>query len=173
MTWPPPPRWEEQVSLAKTGRVLGIDLGIKRTGLAVSDELRLSVRALPNLVPKSRAEDIAALVLLVVELGVVDIAIGLPLMPQSGDDNQMSRRVRGFSQALQEALLAKDLACEVHFVDERYSSREATARLVDSGVPLHKRRHMIDSEAARGFVFAWIQKEPEQASDFAAQAPKR
>ena len=43
-------------------RVLGIDLGLKRTGLAVSDELGLSVRPLPNLTPKSRDEDVRFLV---------------------------------------------------------------------------------------------------------------
>ena len=39
-------------------KVLGIDLGIKKTGLAVSDELGIATRALPNLIPKSRQEDI-------------------------------------------------------------------------------------------------------------------
>ena len=63
MCWPRPvlltPKGSRMRSEAK--RVLGVDLGLKRTGLAVSDALGITTRALNTLAPKSRAEDIAVI----------------------------------------------------------------------------------------------------------------
>jgi putative Holliday junction resolvase len=142
------------------GRVLGVDLGLKRTGLAVSDELGVTARALPNLVPRSRKEDVDFLVGQARDLVVSDVVIGLPAMPQSGDEGPMARRARGFAEALQQALDAAALAVRVHLVDETYSSRSAAARLVESGVKKGKRKESLDSEVARGLVLEWIAAHP-------------
>jgi len=133
----------------RRGRVLGVDLGLQRTGLALSDELGLTTRGLDNLVPRSRAEDVAFLVALCREHGVVDVAVGLPLMPRSGDDSPMARRARGFAAALDDALKAAGLDVFVHLVDERGTSKEAAQRLVASDTKKRRRKELIDSEAAR------------------------
>jgi putative Holliday junction resolvase len=134
---------------ARRGRVLGVDLGIQRTGLALSDELGLSTRGLPNLTPRSRKEDVEFLVGLAREHGVVDFAIGLPLQPRSGDESSMSRRARGFAAALDDALKAAGLDVVVHLIDERGTSKEAARRLVQSDVRKGRRKDLLDSEAAR------------------------
>lgn len=135
-------------------RVLGIDLGLKRTGLAVSDELGLSVRALPNLTPRSRAEDVAFLVEQVRDLDVGDVLVG---KPRSG---AIEQRAPGFATALQQALGTAGLPTRVHLVDEDFSSQEAAARLVDSGVKKSARKAALDSEAARGLVLAFLARRP-------------
>ncbi len=137
------------------GRVLGIDLGLQRTGLALSDELGVSTRGLPNLSPRSRAEDVAFLIDLCRAEGVVDVVVGLPLMP-SGDESPMSKRARAFAQALEAGIRAEGLAVAVHLVDERGSSKAAAARLVDSEIKKSKRRALLDSEAARVLVEDFI-----------------
>ncbi|OGQ23834.1 MAG: hypothetical protein A2138_07320 [Deltaproteobacteria bacterium RBG_16_71_12] len=131
-------------------RVLGVDLGLKRTGLAVSDELGLSVRALPNLTPKSRADDVAFLVDQVRALDVGDVLVG---KPRSGP---VERRAPGFAAALQQALADAGLDARVHVVDEDYSSQQAALRLVESGVKKSERKAALDSEAARGLVLAFL-----------------
>lgn len=131
-------------------RVLGIDLGLKRTGLAVSDELGLSVRPLPNLTPKSRDEDVRFLVAQVVELAVDDVLVG---RPKAG---AIERRAPGFAEALQHALRQAGLGTCVHLVDEDFSSKDAAARLVASGVKKSERKAALDSEAARGLVLAFL-----------------
>lgn len=141
-------------------RVLGIDLGLKRTGLAVSDELGLTARALPNLVPKSRNEDIAFLIEQIDELEVADVVIGLASLPRSGDAGPMAKRAQGFAKALEEALAAAALACRVHLVDESYSSKRAAARLVESGVKRAKRKEALDGEVARGLVLDFLAARP-------------
>ena len=136
-------------SSSRRGRVLGVDLGMQRTGLALSDELGLSTRGLPNLTPRSRKEDVDFLVGLARDNGVVDVAIGLPLMAQSGDESPMSKRARGFAAALDAALKAAGLDVVVHLVDERGTSKEAAQRLVQSDVKKSRRKELLDSEAAR------------------------
>jgi putative Holliday junction resolvase len=134
------------------GKVLGVDLGLKRTGLAISDELGLTARALPNLTPKSRAEDVAFLVDVVEREGVSDVVVGLASLA-SGDDSAMAKRARGFAEALQTALGER---ARVHLVDESGTSKAAAARLVESGVRKGKRKAALDGEVARGLVLEWI-----------------
>jgi putative Holliday junction resolvase len=131
--------------------VLGVDLGLQRTGLALSDELGLTTRGLPNLTPGSRADDVRFLVDLVVAEGISAVVVGLPLLP-SGDESPMSKRARGFAAALDEALQRRGLPVGVHLVDERGTSKAAAQRLVDSEVKKSKRKGMLDSEAARLLV---------------------
>ena len=139
------------------GRVLGVDLGLKRTGLAVSDELRLTTRALENLTPRSRAEDIATLVKLCRELEISDVVVGYPSLPRTGDEGPMARRARGFADALREAL-AED-GVRVHLVDETGSSKLAAQRLVESGVKRSRRRAVLDAEAARVLIESFVADE--------------
>jgi putative holliday junction resolvase len=136
------------------GRVLGVDLGLKRTGLAVSDELRLTTRALETLTPKSRAEDVAHLRAVCVELEVRDVVVGYPTLPRSGEEGGMARRARGFAEVLLDAV--RPLGTRVHLVEESGSSREASARLVASGVKRSKRRN-LDEEAARVLIERFLE----------------
>lgn len=141
-------------------RVLGVDLGLKRTGLALSDPLGISVRALENLVPGSRAEDVEHLASLCREHEVQAVVIGWPVLPRSGDEGAWARRVRGFAEALKGRLVGDDearvRACAVHLVNEVGSSQEAARRLVQSGVKRSQRKAALDSEAARVLVEAFL-----------------
>lgn len=141
-------------------RVLGVDLGLKRTGLAVSDALGLSARPLPNLTPRSRQEDVAQLVRMVRELEVAHVVVGLPVLPRSGDEGPMARRARGFADALAGAIAGAGLGAKVHLVDETLSSRTAAARLVESGVRRGRRKEALDSEVARGLVLDFVASLP-------------
>ncbi len=136
-------------------RVLGVDLGLKRTGLAVSDELGISARALATLSPKSRKHDVDALVALVLELDVGDVVIGLASLP-SGDDGKMAVRARGFAEALRTALSEPRPLVRVHLVDEQRSSIAASKRLVAAGVKKNARKAALDGEVARGLVLEFV-----------------
>lgn len=119
-----------------------------RTGLALSDELGLTTRGLPNLTPRSRAQDVAFLVGLCRDHEVGDVAVGLPMLP-SGDDTPMTRRARGFAATLESGLREAGLETRVHLVDERGTSKAAAERLAQSEVKKSERKGMLDSEAAR------------------------
>lgn len=146
------------------GRTLGIDLGLQRTGLAVSDELGLTTRGLPTLVPGSRAHDVAFLVELCRREGVVDVVVGLPLLP-SGQETPWSKRVRGFAAALQQGLreAGDDVGgVVVHLADEGGTSKAASLRLVASQTKKSARKALLDSEAARVLVEDFLASRPRQ-----------
>lgn len=137
-------------------RVLGIDIGLKRTGLAVSDELGVSVRPLPNRAPQSRAQDVEFLLALCAELSVGIIVIGYPEMPRSGTEGPIGRRARGLKWALEEAIKDAKAHIIVTLIDESYTSKNAVSRLIDSGVKQSKRLSMLDSEVARMLVEEYL-----------------
>jgi putative holliday junction resolvase len=139
-------------------RVLGIDIGLQRTGLAISDELRLTTRALPTMTPRARQQDIDTLIALVREQDIKDIVIGLPLMPRSDDDGPMAVRVRGFAAALQSSLASSSLKVDVHLVDERGSSKTAEQRLIAAGVAKQQRKAALDGEVARWLIEEFVQR---------------
>ena len=139
-------------------RVLGVDPGLKRTGLALSDALGLSVRPLENRTPQSRDKDIAFLLNLADEHDVDAIAIGYALMPQSGDEGAMAKRSRAFAVELVKAAKAAVhlRPPRVFLVDERGSSAQAAERLAAGGMKKSKRKAALDSEAARILVEAFL-----------------
>jgi putative holliday junction resolvase len=137
-------------------RILGIDLGLRRTGLAVSDELHITTRALPNLTPQSRVKDVAYLLRLCQELEVGIVVIGYPLSPKSEEEGPMARRARGFSMAFEQAAKDLGLILGVHLLDESMTSKKASKRLVESGIAKKRRQEKIDGEAARILIEDFI-----------------
>ncbi len=137
-------------------RVLGVDLGLKRTGLAVSDELAIGTTPLVAMTPKSRAEDIAYILQTAVTLEASVIVIGYPVMPKSGDEGMMAKRARGFSEALRQEITLQGKDITVHLVDERYSSKEAQSRLHSRGLKKKDHKKSLDSEAARILVEEYL-----------------
>lgn len=97
-------------------RILGIDYGTKRIGLALSDETRNFSRELDILSPKIFWQSIADIV---AENEVKEIVLGLPLN-MSGGDTPKTLEVREFKAKLEEAL-----SLPIHLMDERLSSSMA------------------------------------------------
>src|SRR6185437_4975290 len=101
-------------------RVLGIDVGIKRTGLALSDAQGISVRILPNLVANNRALAVEKIIFLIKDFDIKAIVIGLP----TGDSvhhKAVISRVLGLKEALLKALLEINFDVEIVLVDESYT----------------------------------------------------
>lgn len=132
-------------------RILGIDLGLKRTGLALSDEMGLSVSILPNLQAKSREIAVEKLMALVDERKIKIILIGRP-EPRSDYSKAVAKRAEGLGFALAEKIMALGLKVEIKLWDEAYSSKRAAAGLVLSGVAQKKRQQKLDGAAAAVMV---------------------
>jgi len=121
------------------GRVMALDVGERRVGVAVSDPT--GTLATPHTVVqrRSKAEDFAAVAGLVAELDIELVVVGLPLT-LDGEMGPQARRVTRYAQAL-----AETLDVPVEFYDERYSTVRADELLMKSG---RKRRVPIDAAAA-------------------------
>jgi putative Holliday junction resolvase len=121
------------------GRVMALDVGERRIGVAVSDPT--GTLATPHSVirRRSKAEDFARVARLVAELDVERVVVGLPLS-LNGEMGPQARRVTRYAQAM-----AETLEVPLGFHDERYSTITADALLMESD---RKRRVPIDAAAA-------------------------
>lgn len=145
-------------------RVLGIDIGLKRTGLAVSDSLGIGARPLPNRIPKSRNEDVAFILNLADELKIGTIVVGYPVLPRSGREGAMAVRARGFKEALEARIAELGNNIVVILSDECYTSKRAVNRLIESGIKKSKRLTLLDSEVARILVEEYLATRPQGSS---------
>lgn len=108
-------------------RILALDYGQKRIGLAISDESRLTAQPLAALARTNRRDDVTRLRALIRERNVGELIIGLPLH-LDGRASNMSAEVRRFAERLR-----KQLALPIQFVDERLTSWDAENERLATG----------------------------------------
>ena len=124
------------------GRILALDLGKKRIGLALSDPLGITAQGLPTFQRTNIREDLAALAALIEKHEVTLLLMGQPLH-MSGDESRQSEYTRDFA-----ARLGERTGIEVRFWDERLTSVEAERVLKQSGISIEKRARAVDRLAA-------------------------
>jgi putative holliday junction resolvase len=124
------------------GRILALDLGKKRIGLAISDELSLTAQGLETLERKGRRQDIESLRKLAAARGVTQFLIGDPLH-MSGEASRQGEYTREFAGELE-----RKTGLPVEFRDERWTSREAERTIRGAGVANHVRKATIDRLSA-------------------------
>ena len=125
-----------------TGRILGLDVGDRRIGVAVSDELGLTAQPVLTLVRKNRRHDLGSLARLVRKYGCAHVVVGNPLY-MSGDISPQALKAQALAQALQ-----RETGAEVTLWDERLSTTEAHRHLDAAGRLPADRRAVIDQVAA-------------------------
>ena len=124
------------------GRVLALDLGKRRIGLAISDELGLTAQGLETLERTNIREDLGKLSHLVAEKNVSLLLMGQPLH-MSGHEGRQSEYARDFAGRLQRAT-----GVPLQFWDERLTTVEAQRVLRESGIGIQKRAQAVDRLAA-------------------------
>jgi putative holliday junction resolvase len=123
-------------------RILALDLGKKRIGLAISDPLGITAQGLPNLVRTNKRADLAALGELIQQREVGEVLMGNPINMR-GSEGRQSVWVREFADAIQTRL-----GVPVKFWDERLTSVEAGRVLRESGISIEKRAAAVDRLSA-------------------------
>jgi putative Holliday junction resolvase len=141
------------VILNRTGahRVLGLDVGSRRIGLAVSDPLGITAQGLETLQRKNKRHDFAHLERVIHDYQVKEIVVGLPLR-MSGAEGTQSEKMRTFAEDLQ-----KRFRLPVHLWDERLTSAEANRLLRDTELSIEKRGKAVDRMAAVLILQAWME----------------
>jgi putative pre-16S rRNA nuclease len=123
-------------------RILAIDFGLRRIGLAVSDALGITAQGLPTLQRTAIRKDIEYIRAVAEEYSVKKIVVGNPI-GQAGKATSMSRLAEDFSRKLRGRL-----TCPVELWDERLTSVEATRMLKTAGLSINKRQQAVDRVAA-------------------------
>jgi putative holliday junction resolvase len=123
-------------------RILAIDYGSKRIGIAITDPL--NIFAYPLTTISNDSHFISNLQKIIVEYNVVKILIGIPLK-EDGGESVTAKSVLVFKE-----LIRKNFLQEIEMVDERYTSEIAKQRIIES-VPSKKKRRdksLLDKNAA-------------------------
>jgi putative Holliday junction resolvase len=131
------------------GRVLGLDLGDARIGVAISDDGRRLAVPLGT-VRTGAPADVKAIAGLVREHGVTLIVVGHPLL-MSGEAGERAHHAERFAEALRGFL---EVPVELH--DERLSTVEADRSLREAGAGGRDRRRAVDRSAAAVILQSWL-----------------
>jgi putative Holliday junction resolvase len=138
-------------------RILALDLGKKRIGVAVSDELGLTAQGLPNIVRTRKREDLQAVSELAGKWGARLILLGNPLN-MSGSEGRQSQWVQEFAEGLK-----KHSTIPVRLWDERLTTVEASRVLRDSGISIEKRAAAVDRLSAVILLQSYLDSLPYQS----------
>ena len=123
-------------------RIICLDVGTKRIGVAISDPLGITAQGIMTIHRKQLAADLQAIVNLINEYQAEELLIGLPLnMNGTAGPSVDMAKVLGEQ-------IAKLIEIKITYRDERYSTKEATRTLLEGDVSRKKRKEVIDKLAA-------------------------
>ncbi len=137
------------------GRVMALDVGKVRVGVALSDPLGYTAQPLLTLRRKSRGEDLRSLLRLIRKHEVVEIVVGNPLH-LSGNVSPWAAKVQEFAEELRERS-----GLSVQLWDERLSSVAAHEILDEAGHDRRDRKAVIDQVAAVVILRGWMEAREE------------
>lgn len=132
------------------GRVLGLDVGSKRIGLAVSDPLGITAQGLVTIQRQNKRQDFGQLESVIREYDVVEIIVGYPLR-MSGAEGIQAEKMQRFAEELR-----RRFHKPVHLWDERLSSAQANRLLRETEMSIKRRGQVVDQMAAVLILQSWM-----------------
>ncbi len=145
---------EDFTAIPMAGRIVALDLGTKRVGVAVCDESRNIASPLPRIARTSWKNLLNEVKAILVEYDAKALVIGLPL-ESAGTESEMSLIAR---DSVRKFRLSLDIP--VYLQDERVTTYEARANLWQKGIKLAETRDRVDSEAAAIILTDFLDRLP-------------
>ncbi|HYL92021.1 MAG TPA: Holliday junction resolvase RuvX [Alphaproteobacteria bacterium] len=139
------------IPVQSPGRILAIDYGSHRMGLAVSDALGITAQGIETLQRRNKRSDFGRLQRVIREYQVQEIVLGNPLR-MSGEEGAQSKKVAEFAEQLRQKF-----NLPVHLWDERLTSAEANRLLREADLSLEKRTQAVDRMAATLILQSYLQ----------------
>lgn len=139
-------------------RVLGLDVGSKKIGVAVSDPLGFTAQGLPTIFRKNKRADFEQLAEILRQYDVRQIVVGYPLR-LSGNEGSQSQKMQAFAEELR-----KRSGLPVHLWDERLTSTQANRILREAELSIKKRGAAVDRMAAVLILQSWMEANPAAGS---------
>jgi putative holliday junction resolvase len=140
-------------------RVLGLDVGARRIGVAVSDALGVTAQGLETLHRKNKKYDFSFLYRVIRDYDVKEIVVGLPLR-MSGAEGTQAEKIQLFAEDLR-----KHFKLPVHLWDERLTSAEANRLLRETDLSIEKRGQAVDRMAAVLILQGWMEGKRQASGD--------
>lgn len=150
-------------------RILGLDVGTKTVGVAVSDPLGVIATGVTTIERVGIRKDCGKVMDYIKEYDCNTVVIGLPLS-LDGSDSVQTRKVREFRRMLENKLRSSGplSAVKIEWQDERYSTSEAEEVLIEANMSREERKKIIDRQAAIVILQRYldrISKESKDSSD--------
>ena len=133
-------------------RILSLDLGEKRIGVAVSDALGITAQPLETITRKNKKSDFEQLEKVVFSMHISKIVVGLPLN-MDGTEGPMAKKTYEFVKELKERF---DVPIELW--DERLTTMEAERLLLQAGLSRKKRKKLDDKVAAQLILQSYMDR---------------
>ncbi|MFA5093682.1 MAG: Holliday junction resolvase RuvX [Candidatus Omnitrophota bacterium] len=133
-------------------RIIGLDVGEKRIGVAVSDPLGIIAQGLTVIERKVPGEDICAIVDIINEFKADSVVVGMPIN-MDGTRGKSADKVTEFVDTLKAAV-----KIPVNTYDERLSTKESERFLISSDVSRKKRKNVIDKIAAQLILESYLER---------------
>jgi putative Holliday junction resolvase len=143
-------RLAKRINENNRSRILCVDYGEKRLGMALSDELGITAQPLGKIEAERREVQIDELKKVAEERGVTEVVVGLPLTLR-GEVAQAASQVIAFARDLN-----KRLCLPVVTWDERFSTKQSEQVLIESGMRRKKRKEVVDSVAATVILQSYL-----------------
>jgi putative Holliday junction resolvase len=131
-------------------RILGLDVGSKTIGLAVSDPLGITAQGLVTIRRKNKRADFEQLEKLIQNYQIAEIVVGYPLR-MSGDEGIQAEKMQRFAEELR-----KRFRLPVHLWDERLTSAQANRVLRETDMSIKRRSQAVDRMAAVLILQSWM-----------------
>lgn len=131
-------------------RVLGLDVGSKRIGLAISDPLGITAQGLETLQRQNKRLDFGQLEKVISDYEVSEIVVGYPLR-MSGAEGIQAEKMQRFAEELRQRF-----PVPVHLWDERLSSAQANRLLRETDMSIKRRGQVVDQMAAVLILQSWM-----------------
>ena len=128
--------------MSEIGRIMAIDYGVRRIGIAVSDPLRMIAQALPTIQLKGLKQILSALETIINEKQVTEIVVGMPLNLK-GEMTAAAQKVEKFMRLLQ-----NQFKLPVHSWDERWTSMAAQRTIWEFGKAPSRHKDKVDQISA-------------------------
>jgi putative Holliday junction resolvase len=132
-------------------RVLGLDVGSKTIGMAISDPLGITAQGLPTIRRKNKRLDFEQLGNVLRQYSVAEIVVGYPLR-LSGNEGTQSQKMQEFAEELRGRF-----GLPVHLWDERLTSSQANRILREAELSIKKRGEAVDRMAAVLILQSWME----------------
>ena len=146
-------------------RKLGLDVGDKTIGIAVSDGLGITAQGVTTLLRENTKADITALIELIIEWDVNVLVVGLP-KNMNNTEGPQAEKVRAFMKQVDKKLKYSDRLSgrdvTIEFWDERLSTKLVERTLIEADVSRKKRKKVIDKLAAVNILQGFMEKEYSQ-----------
>lgn len=131
-------------------KALGLDVGTKTIGVAVTDGAGLMAHPVTTIARKSVQKDVVRIQELIAERGAGRVVVGLPY-ELDGSEARSAKLARQVGDAV-----AAATGLSVTYVDERFSSVDAERQLIAAGMKRDKRKAVIDQQAAIVILESWL-----------------